>query len=259
MRWRPVVLAAALLLAAPALLASSTANTDVPAPPGLPVARAVSPVRTVGALFAGPIGEGHQCSGSVVDSPSRDLVLTAAHCVVGSGTDLTFVPGYDRGATPLGTWSVVAVYEDPAWRDAEDPRFDYALLQVAPDGGRAIEDVTGGEVVTTTLGSRVTVTGYAAGVDDRPLGCVSTVFRTDGYPTFTCHGFVDGTSGSPWVRARRGQAAQVVGIVGGLEQGGCVDYTSYSPPFDAAILRLLARAAAHQEPDASPLVVNLAC
>src|SRR6516162_6297864 len=59
----------------------------------------------VGALFttsAGKLGR-HFCTASVVNSPAGDLVITAAHCVSGT-SNVAFVPGYDRGATPYGVW-----------------------------------------------------------------------------------------------------------------------------------------------------------
>ncbi|HEX4789777.1 MAG TPA: trypsin-like serine protease, partial [Actinospica sp.] len=64
-------------------------------------------VPEVGALFGtsdGSIeGQGHYCTGSVVNSPEGDVVVTAAHCVYDSSgvyTDIAFVPGYHDGQDP---------------------------------------------------------------------------------------------------------------------------------------------------------------
>ncbi len=268
MRRRPIALAAAglgVLLAAlvlqPVLVASINVAA-VPDPPGLPIAEPVAPVRTIGPLFAGDARAPdavHHCTGSVIDSPARDLVLTAAHCVTGSGTDLSFAPGAADGATPYGVWHVSAVYLDPAWTASADPRYDYAFLQLAPDGGRRLEDVTGSEVLDTTLSSPVTVVGYPAGTGGRPVACRTPVFRTGGYPTFPCRAIVGGASGSPWLRPVRGGPPHVVGVVGGLEQGGCQDFITYSSPFGPDIVALWQRAGRQESPDVAPPVPDLQC
>ena len=65
-------------------------------------------VPTVGALFFTTGSGRHYCTASVVDSDTEDLVITAAHCVYGSGyaTHLEFVPGYQDGREPYGAWAV---------------------------------------------------------------------------------------------------------------------------------------------------------
>ena len=44
---------------------------------------------TVGALFRGGSNGVHGCTGSVIESASRNTVITAAHCVRGDGTGMT--------------------------------------------------------------------------------------------------------------------------------------------------------------------------
>lgn len=58
------------------------------------------------------------------------------------------------------------------------------------------------------------------------------------YPAFDCGGFVGGSSGSGWVT--RGH--KLVGVIGGLHQGGCLPSTSYSSTFGRDIFKLIARA-----------------
>ena len=107
---------------------------------------------TVGALFTmtpdGQLGT-HFCTGSVVDSPSGDLVITAAHCVNQSSVGtVAFVPDYAAGKGPFGVWTVRQVIEDQQWSSSQDPDDDYAFLVVSQHGSRtAIEDLTGGEVI----------------------------------------------------------------------------------------------------------------
>jgi V8-like Glu-specific endopeptidase len=212
-----------------------------PAP--LPVPRPVpTPESAVGALFPGPAGDlgGHFCSGSVVDSPAGDLVLTAAHCVTaGDGspvvTGLSFVPGYHDGQEPYGVWTVRSVAVDPRFVADADPDFDVAFLTV--EGARPVQDVTGGFPVTFDpgAGDHVSAYGYPS-EDDAPT---SRSGVTEQYsPTqleLPAPGLEDGTSGGPWVRSD----GTVVGLTGGFEQGGYDYDTSYSTYLGAgfAILR----------------------
>ena len=217
-----------------------------------PTAQPVPSIPRVGAVFVPylPVltevfGLPHTCSASVVHSSGHNVVLTAAHCIVGSGIGYAFAPGYHDGVFPYGAWTVRRVYVNPAWKANHDPHVDYAFLVVGPHtiGGVAknIEDVVGAYPLGAAPppGSTVTVDGYVTGSHDRPLTCTSTTYRTSGYPSFDCRGFADGTSGGPWLRA-----GSVVGVIGGLNQGGCTPNTSYSSPFGAATAAVLARAAA---------------
>ena len=69
------------------------------------------PLRRSGALFQGHGERPHFCSGaSVVDSPSGDVIATAAHCLSGDGQDLEFVPMYHDGQAPYGAWDVTGAY-----------------------------------------------------------------------------------------------------------------------------------------------------
>ena len=106
----------------------------------------------VGALITtsgGRLGT-HICTASVIHSPGRDLLITAAHCVSGysdtSPAGLVFVPGYASGRAQYGIWTVTRIFDDVVWRSAADPAHDVAFLTVAQPGRAAkIEDVTGAE------------------------------------------------------------------------------------------------------------------
>lgn len=248
--------------AATVILALSTTLGIAPAAQGAtPTATMVRSIPRVGAIFFPSVlgssvrlGLPHECSASVVHSPNHDLVLTAAHCIVGNGIGYDFVPGYHDGLAPFGIWSARHVYVDPAWIRSQDPQHDYAFLEMAPTFWRGalrrVEDVVGAYVLGTApaAGTRVTVDGYVAGVNDRPITCTQTVYDTAGYPTFDCAGFANGTSGGPWLRG-----PYVVGAIGGLHQGGCTPVTSYTSAFGPDILADWQRAASHATPDWVPI------
>jgi V8-like Glu-specific endopeptidase len=247
-------------------LMASPAAADPPAPAGTPTANSFDGIPTVGPIFRGTLTGRHSCTGSVLSSPGHDLVLTAAHCVSGTAAGWLFAPGYDAGATPYGVWTVVHAYVDPSWTANQDPQHDYAILQVAhqQQGRRSvgIEDVTGGNRLglAPRSGEQITDVAYNAGVDDQPIECAVPVYYTDGYPSFNCHGYVGGSSGSPWISSIPGTHISFVrGVIGGLHQGGCYEYTSYSSAFSSDVYRLLVRATLHLHPDTVPTAGSDGC
>lgn len=224
-----------------------------------PTAAHTIEVHDVGPLFVRGLGQPHSCSASVLRSSGHDLVLTAAHCVSGTGAGILFVPGYDDGRAPYGVWTVVRAYVDPSWLARQDPQRDYAILQVAAQRWRGrqrnVQDAVAGARLGTAphAGSVVRVTAYVAGLGDRSVSCTAVVRTTHGFPTFTCHGYPGGTSGAPWVSAGgSAPTPSTVGVIGGLHQGGCAEHTSYSSAFDTDTVRLLLRAEAGGPGDTLP-------
>lgn len=212
----------------------------------------------VGAIFRGVSREGgnlHVCTGSVVHSTGGDLVLTAAHCLLGE-MDATFVPGFAGEATTTDTFTVDEVFFDARWIASRDPHADYAIAKVSGTG--SVERRAGAALSLGTApaaGNRVSVTGYPAGVGGRPISCEGTTGVTDGgFPSVPCKGLVDGTSGAPWI-----SGSTVVGVVGGFEGGGCTESVSYSAPFDENTRQLLARAEAGGPGDSPPADYDDTC
>jgi hypothetical protein len=234
---------------------------DTAAPP--PVARHVQSIPTVGPLFFSVLGLGpllglpHFCSAAVVHSAGHDLAVTAAHCVFGSGIGIEFAPGFSGHETPYGVWAIRRVYLDPRWVQDQDPRHDVAVLLLGSRHGQDVEDVTGraprlGQAPAP--GRIVTVDGYLAGSGGTPITCTNAAYLTRGYPSFDCGGFADGVSGGPWLAGGR-----LVGVTGGLHQGGCTPDTSYSSPFGADVAALVARARAGGAGDRAPVAGGDGC
>ncbi|SDP19504.1 V8-like Glu-specific endopeptidase [Nakamurella panacisegetis] len=246
-------------------LAALPAAADPAPPPGTPTATSFAGVPFVGAVFADGLSNPHSCSASVVHSPRHNLVLTAAHCISGTGRGLQFAPGYDNGSTPYGVWTVQKAWVAPAWIASQDPHADYAFLQVAPqrwERRRAnVEDLTGGSILgmAPSPGTQITDIAYAYGLDDQPIRCTNTVTLTVGYPTFNCHGYPGGTSGSPFLVTRGDLPSIVVGVIGGLHQGGCYEWNSFSSPFGAETYRTYLRAALGLPGDTVPVAGSDGC
>ena len=237
---------------------AAAATPNAAAPTAAPVtARPTPPDPRIGAVFLGSASL-HTCTGAVLDTAHGDLILTAAHCLA-QGIDATFVAGFNNDAASDAVWHIDAVYLDPRWVQKQDPRADFAIARVSHDSGGTVQAQAGGGLALAPApvpGTTVTITGYAMGVGGGPIGCrAATVPSTKGFPTLPCAALVDGVSGAPWVTG-----SKVTGLIGGLYGGGCDDQSpSYSPPFDATIIALLARAQAGGPADDAPTAFDDDC
>ena len=216
-------------------------------PSGTPTARHFRGTRTVGALFAPGLSV-HICTASVLDSSAGDVLITAAHCISGNGDGYTFAPDYHNGIEPFGSWTIIGAYGAPGWIDHQAPQLDFAFLVVAPRelSGHLeqIQEVTGADRLGTApvAGEQVTVPAYAIGTDDEPITCRARVYYSGPFPAFNCNPYPDGTSGAPWL-LHTGHGWTVVGVIGGLHQGGCYSWTSYSAAFGPVAMGTEASAA----------------
>jgi V8-like Glu-specific endopeptidase len=244
----------ALTVAAGLVLMEPAAGDPVALAASLNVAdaNAFSGTPAVGALFYREGGRlTHFCTASVVRSRHENLLVTAAHCLLGrSLAGLVFAPGYHDGIYPYGRWVIRAAYTDWAWRAHHDPDDDVAFL-VTGQPGRRIERYTGAETLDTAsrLPEQVRVVGYP---DDsqQPVFCDAPARPFDRFHlwqmVFFCTDYTNGTSGGPFLAHVSGAtgAGQVIGVIGGYEQGGYTPSVSYSARFGGAIAALFRRAEA---------------
>ena len=219
-------------------------------PPALLHGRFYDGTPAVGALFTvsgGHLGS-HFCTASVVNSPVKDLVITAAHCLQGKQPgQVAFVPQYHRHHQPYGSWTVTRVFVDAAWANSQNPNDDVAFLVVSQPGSpKPVQELTSGENLATgwKAAQLVTVIGYPDG-RQRPITCTA---RTRPFGTrqmeFDCGGYTDGTSGGPFLanlHPATGLGA-VIGVIGGYEQGGDTPSVSYSARFGRAVRDLYDKA-----------------
>jgi hypothetical protein len=230
-------------------------NAKAAATAQLPVSQSgktISGPPAVGPLFTSSKNKlgSHFCTASVVNSPHGDLAITAAHCVSGlSGTTIEFVPGYHSGSEPYGQWTVSKIYADQAWTANSSQNDDVAFLRLSPDGTNGpIEDVTGAETLATQTPAKqlVEVIGYPD-TANQPIACRNwTSQPMSEQLEFDCAGYTNGTSGGPFltdVNAATGQG-EVVGVIGGYEQGGYTPAVSYSVQFTSNVSALYATAVA---------------
>lgn len=132
---------------------------------------------TVGRLVLEADDAEYTCSGTVINSDSGLIVVTAAHCVFDDETRdyydrITFEPGYERGVAPFGTWEaedwwVPSQYleANDRWLDGADDDgwmgFDFGFIRFAPQRGTTLEDVAGGQGISFTAETNgVVIAGY---------------------------------------------------------------------------------------------------
>lgn len=124
--------------------------------------------RTNGKILGVSPGQGaYSCSGTALNTPSRSIVLTAGHCAVehhNAGRRIVFVPAYDHGKRPFGTFEVRSIYVMPQWRRRGNPDFDVAAMRVEPGPQGALTDIVGGRgyVVSKSRLSAFQIFGYPA-------------------------------------------------------------------------------------------------
>ncbi|MFG2371337.1 trypsin-like serine peptidase [Streptomyces sp. NPDC048504] len=218
-----------------ALTSASVATADDgPGPFGVTTVTEVNKQSVrVGALFgaahATSLAGGHHCTASVVHSAGHNLIVSAAHCLDGDPGDV-FVPGYRDGKAPYGVWKVEQRFLPDGWSKGQAEDSDIGFATLVEVDGKNIEDVVGADRFTTgtaTGATAVTITGYPSATD-QPISCTNKPTLHSGtQQRIDCPGFPGGTSGSPWVNGDQ----QVVGVIGGHEQGGLTPDISYSVVF----------------------------
>ncbi|MFD6230843.1 hypothetical protein ACFWFZ_28870 [Streptomyces sp. NPDC060232] len=261
--------------------APAPAPSILPAPapvrPALPRIPAAGPgvgqdfggLPVVGRMFLVKGSGSYFCTASVVASPGRNLVISAAHCLLGADTrQVAFVPQYTRAKPrPFGMFPVVRtaagrskIWIDQRYRTQGVNRaaaLDVAFAQVGPGAkGQRVQDVVGGNRLVTGAGyahARATLIGHPS-TAARPRLCVnrttkytSTDARIPGsFLRIACTGYPGGTSGGPFLLRLDGRTGtgDVVGVIGGWKTGGDKSDVSYSSYFGTDIRKLYEKAVA---------------
>ena len=204
---------------APGTVAPSAATRPAPQNRGTAHSRsgdvstmAVSASSTVGrAFFHNPAnGYDYSCSASALNSGSKELVLTAGHCVHGGAggtwmTNWVFVPLYNYGSQPYGQWSAKYFTTFNSWISSSDLNRDVAMVTMWPNASGALVNVVGGNGLAWNWGfyNPVTILGYPA---EYPYdggwqwACQGTTTRFGSeYKVALQCGFTGGSSGGPWL------------------------------------------------------------
>nr|BFD88510.1 hypothetical protein StreXyl84_79110 [Streptomyces sp. Xyl84] len=271
--------------AAPAVAGAASiaqrAAGNLAAPSGTPDSEHFLGHPVVGTFFfdGQPVGGPKTyCTGSVVHTAAKDIVLTAGHCGLGlqSANHRIFVPQYRVGKSaaeqPYGVFPVAQMYLDKRYTSntkTATSDLDLAFAQVDANSRGKVEDVTGALTFTPTssYNHKVTVIGYPSSGDVNPdhvpVRCPVTTSQLPGFRQMrmTCKGFHGGVSGGPWIEDYNSTTGtgKVIGNTGGYNGGGNdanVDWVTYAPVYGADAQDLFDHAAAHQQLATKPPYVG---
>jgi V8-like Glu-specific endopeptidase len=164
--------------------------------------------RTVGRVFFTYQGRTASCSGNAVTSGNKSTVITAGHCVKLDGawhTNWVFVPGYNNGNRPYGTWTARQTLATAQWAASEDINHDVGAAVVNQLNGQSLTDVVGAQGIAfnQARGQAMYSFGYPAASPyngERLIYCSGTVindFLLSSDIGMNCN-MTGGSSGGPW-------------------------------------------------------------
>jgi V8-like Glu-specific endopeptidase len=166
-------------------------------------------VSTAGRVFFTFQGRNASCSGNAVTSANRSTVITAGHCVKLEGafhTNWVFVPAYNNGNAPFGTWTARATLATPQWVASEDINHDIGAAVVNTLNGQSLTDVVGAQGVAFNQARAQNMYAFgwpaAAPYDGtRMIYCsgrtFNAIFLFSNGIGMTCN-MTGGSSGGPW-------------------------------------------------------------
>jgi V8-like Glu-specific endopeptidase len=189
------------------------------------------PYAVNGRVFVRQAGEGLYCSGTAINSPTRQLVLTAGHCVATGprrggpnimSSYMEFVPAYTGGLAPFGAFVARRgeIFALRPWTRSANPDFDMGAFLTHPnaEGVNVADAVGGGATIATDLPREQKFQTFGYPGDIREMqGCRSSYRGDDkltnplfGPPTqgIGCR-WAPGASGGGWLI---GDGSQIDGI-----------------------------------------------
>lgn len=170
---------------------------------------------TAGKVFFSNSSGNYACSGDAVNSGNKSIVATAGHCVVDADTgevyqNWIFIPGYDHGNRPHGTFTASSLHWMPERIGDSDPTWDAAFATMSPLNGVNLVDAVGGEGIgfDQTPGQYVYSFGYggsdAEGNGEQLNWCAGTEVFESGHPGGGIWGIdcvqTGGSSGGPFLQ-----------------------------------------------------------
>jgi V8-like Glu-specific endopeptidase len=105
-----------------------------------------APYRTHGKVFFSDALFDYVCSGTVVRSKTKSLVVSAGHCTHSGGSPVDnwmFVPAKDGSREPFGRWAATKLATTPQWQNNEDIRYDVGMATMAERNGKKIQQRVG--------------------------------------------------------------------------------------------------------------------
>lgn len=218
------LLAVELLLPALPAAAIEGGNDDratsfevFPYPSSVPGVYQAFPYSAVGRIY---FNSGTECSASMITSPGKSYIVTAAHCLYNRttaqwSTNVTFVPERYQGQEPVGRW-YVRLNGPPGRHDGflKVPseylngmnNYDFGFAVLSTQGGLYAQDILGSlgaffSDATATASRLHSVLGFPSGQELN--GCVSPRIGQYSFPSgpphvaLACNRLTSGSSGGP--------------------------------------------------------------
>jgi hypothetical protein len=173
----------------------------------------------------------HECSATVVPSPNGDVLLTAAHCVFGSGhlfTQFAFAPNlqgsFGTGTTPYGVWNGLLAAPSLDYVLSGNPSYDFAYVRVAGQSSGSLEGTVGSLPIAFNpgRGQQWTVRGYPNGMAQSCTATAQDQFTFSGpsQMVVACPGLGEGASGGSWTNSSNGRT-NAIGAVDSQQVASC--------------------------------------
>lgn len=110
-------------------------------------------------------GTNYVCSGTATTSINADVVTTAGHCLnEGPGayaTNFAFVPAYENGARPYGTWAAETLLTTTQWANSGDFNHDVGFAVMAENSsGQSLTGVVSSYPIAFNLGYGLSFDAY---------------------------------------------------------------------------------------------------
>lgn len=221
------------------------------------IAPLVRPIQ-VGRLFFTWGGRPASCSGSVIDTRSQRLVLTAGHCVhyAGIWSDrMVFVPGYQNGRRPFGSYRARTLWTTRPWvRIAWEDGLNYDMGMIVTRRtytGQRVGDLVGSLPYETfpRRSGRTQILGYPGGAmkSQRLRACYTSTWAGPRISVFApgpigmaarCN-MAAGSSGGPWISEYESDTGGSEWIVDGLTSTGTRGSNIVSSPYFGSHFRRL--------------------
>ncbi|GAB2808326.1 peptidase [Actinocorallia aurea] len=210
-------------------------------------------VPSVGKVFFTMDGKDYLCSGAVVRSASRDLVVTAGHCALGTGgrwaDNWIFVPAYREGGGPEGGFTARLMAVPDQWASSGDDDYDVAMIALHSSRSGHVADLMGANAVAFGVprGRPVHAFGYPAEgrYDGERLAYCAGRPQPDPHHATVAQGLhcdlTQGSSGGPWFTGFDPRSG--TGTIASISSFKYADdgVTMYGPYFGDAIRRLYVR------------------
>lgn len=170
------------------------------------------PATTVGKLyFTTPSGNA-ECTASVINSANHSMIWTAGHCVTNGAqtwySNFLFVPDYNNGNWPLGSWSWKSVSAPTAYFNGANSDYDLAAISLWPQNGVKVADATGYQGYMFNYGYNWYAYEFGYPYDTHPARsgitgqdlryCISGTWQAGNQEAIHCDQG-HGASGGPWL------------------------------------------------------------